>query len=525
MGEIAELVKKIQAARHFYYNQVGTVDITDAEFDALIDRLEELAPDHYVLSEVGAAPLTSRIPLPVYAGSLNKLKDQASIGRMVDKFDCKTWVVMPKLDGISCILQFCKSGTIRAYRRGSGHFGCEITRGVENIPLPTCDKVFASPLFKNVEGDLFVRGELIANLKVCDEKNPRNWVNGKMTALTPDPELIKKYIDFVPYEFTTASGGQPKVSLQLAQLSKLFKTTFKPTSIKSPNLDTLNKTLVECKAAHPQYQCDGIVLFNDTDYERNSSKNPAYAFAFKGTDTDVAVATEVIGVEWSIGKDGLIKPVLKLTPIVVDNANISQCTGKNYRFLVDNKINVGAIVEIVRSGSVIPNVKSVITPSKLKLKQPENSKLSESGADLVYTGGVTDDMKISRTKRIIAALGLTSLLNKRVMDRLEEDGKFTFEELMDLSPKQLADVMKSEEKANRTFNLLHDETSEDKIVAALVASGDSGKGIGTTKLTQLLEHPEVFAHGFKTDIPGFGPAFVKTFNENRKAILKFIKMF
>src|SRR2546427_286446 len=56
-GAIEALAEKIRHHRNLYYN--GTPEISDAEFDALEDRLRELAPDHPVLAEVGAAPLAS----------------------------------------------------------------------------------------------------------------------------------------------------------------------------------------------------------------------------------------------------------------------------------------------------------------------------------------------------------------------------------------------------------------------------------------------------------------------------------
>jgi DNA ligase (NAD+) len=103
------------------------------------------------------------------------------------------------------------------------------------------------------------------------------------------------------------------------------------------------------------------------------------------------VKTEVVDIEWNVSKDGLLKPKIKLIPIKINNINIEYVSGYNGFYIESNKIGKGCKVEIIRSGDVIPVIRSILSPAEecifpqeeyewdsnhveLKLKNKEDNK-------------------------------------------------------------------------------------------------------------------------------------------------------
>ena len=95
-----------------------------------------------------------------------------------------------------------------------------------------------------------------------------------------------------------------------------------------------------------------------------TDKNPEHAFAFKMVISDQVAEAKVVDVEWNISKTGYLKPRVEIEPIRLGGVTIKHATGFNGNFIESNKIGIGAIIEIIRSGDVIPYIKSVITPAE-----------------------------------------------------------------------------------------------------------------------------------------------------------------
>jgi NAD-dependent DNA ligase len=122
-----------------------------------------------------------------------------------------------------------------------------------------------------------------------------------------------------------------------------------------------------------------------------TSKNPSHAFAYKTEMEYQIVKTEVVDIEWNVSKDGLLKPKIKLIPIKINNISIEYVSGYNGFYIESNKIGKGCKVEIIRSGDVIPVIRSILSPAEecifpqeeyewdnnhveLKLKNKEDNK-------------------------------------------------------------------------------------------------------------------------------------------------------
>ena len=123
----------------------------------------------------------------------------------------------------------------------------------------------------------------------------------------------------------------------------------------------LSELLVAWRAGY-EYEIDGVICANDKVYPRTRG-NPAHAFAFKMVLGDQVAEAKVLGVLWTASKHGYLKPRVRIEPVVLGGATISYATGFNAKFIEDNKIGVGALITMVRSGDVIPHIAGVVEPA------------------------------------------------------------------------------------------------------------------------------------------------------------------
>jgi NAD-dependent DNA ligase len=80
--------------------------------------------------------------------------------------------------------------------------------------------------------------------------------------------------------------------------------------------------------------------------------------------SDQVAEVKVVDVIWTASKDGYLKPRVRVEPVHIGGVTIEYATGFNGKFIEDNKIGVGAIIQLIRSGDVIPYIKSVVVPAE-----------------------------------------------------------------------------------------------------------------------------------------------------------------
>lgn len=143
---VAALVKQLHKAADAYY-ETATPLMSDAAYDALVDQLRSLVPEHPFFSEVGAMPSVGVFQLPVAMPSLDKKKPESFkvLG------SGKSYCIFDKLDGISALWSTGYTATPQLLLRGNGLQGQDVThcaKGIQGL------KSLAVP-------KAFIRGELI----------------------------------------------------------------------------------------------------------------------------------------------------------------------------------------------------------------------------------------------------------------------------------------------------------------------------------------------------------------------------
>lgn len=461
-----------------YYNTGKDSGISDYNYDLLKEFLEEKDPNYVVPIGIKIRQGENRVKLPFHMGSMDKYKpeNKKEITNWLNKNKSEKYILESKLDGVSCLLVM-KKGKIKLFTRGDGNIGSDISylsQYFKTIP-------------KNTKYDIVVRGELIIKKKIFIKKyskkfaNARNMVSGRVGSKTIKEGI--KDIDFVAYEIVGDKiMDSPEIQFDL--LKKMGFNVVKNKILKKIDTQILSKELVEFKNTE-EYEIDGIIIQSNKKYKRNTSGNPKYAFAYKMRFSDNIVKTEVISVEWNVSKWGQLKPRIKIKEVSLGGVKINYTTGFNAKYINDNKIGKGSIVNITRSGDVIPYIVEVLKSSK-KPDMPEIPyQWNETQVD-IYTTKYGKIMCVKLISSFFSKLGIKHV-SESTVSKLYNNG---YDSLLKIIMATQEDFLKidtfGERLAERTYNNIHNGLQNISLHIVLGASGIFGYGLGTRKIKQLL---------------------------------------
>lgn len=519
------IIKIIEYTAKKYYNEQSV--ISDKTYDFLIDFVKELDPEHPVLKKVGAKIVSkNKVKLPYYMGSMDKVKpsDIPILKKWLQSYK-GPYVYSDKLDGVSALYMNNK-----LYTRGDGTEGTDITPYIKYIPTLNNLNI------KEKDKDVAVRGELIMskdNFKKYEEKmaNARNMIAGIFNAKKLNPNVLKD-VEFIAYELIN-----PWNTNQLEQWRIIKDYGFKIVNYGSNvqvNFENLSNVLIDRKNLS-EYEIDGIIISNQfLDRTRTVNANPVYAFAFKDMLVSEKKNVKVLNVEWSISKDGYIKPKLNLEPTKLSGVTISNVTAFNAKYIKDNILGPGAVIELVRSGDVIPHIVKVIKPATNNEPQMPtiNYEWTDTRVDIVVVAE-TDEQKIKELTFFFKKLDIKnvdeSTVKKMIVSKIDTIPKI-------LSIKK-TDLEKLEGFKERMVNKIYENITERfktiNILDLMVASNVFGHGIGEKKLKKIIDvYPDVIQlyTDYKekdiikmiTNIEGFD---VKTAEYFSDGLIKFIRLF
>lgn len=456
-----------------YYNNSKNI-INDWQYDILYDIYKQKFSNKKI--QVGCKLRDKEIGviLPYWLGSMDKVKtNNTKIYEKLKSID-NNFITSDKLDGISCLL-IVKNNNTMLYTRGDGIKGKDVTY----------IKDYINYIPDNIPNNTTVRGELIMSknnfLKLQgNNSNARNTVSGIVKAKTIKNGIDK--IDFIAYELIKEQKYQDTL---LDQYKWLKKTGFKTVNYKFwkqvPNIQNLTEELLERR--NGIYEVDGIIFHISKKYIRNTDGNPNYAFAFK---EDTAIKTTVKNVLWSVSMNGLIKPRVEIEPVEISGAKIKYATGYNAAYIEKNKIGPGAIIEITRSGEVIPRILSVIKSAE-KGKLPINIKYkwNDTKIDIV----VVDNNKEKNIKKIYHFMKCMEVMNVSIetIRKLYDSGYDNIFKILELQVEDLEKIDRFKKKlAERTWNCIHEKLDNVLLENLMAGSCIFGFGLGKKKLKELV---------------------------------------
>lgn len=340
----------------YYYN--GESLVSDAVYDKIIDYYKDIRGQEY--KKIGAPIKGEKVRLPIHMGSMDKVKPGSSdLRNFLAKYKNQK-CIMDKLDGTSLLLDLRIAGKPKAYTRGNGTYGQDISHKINHILGTNC--------LSSWKHGGFVRGELIVPKSHWEKishkgKNARNYVSGIVNQKLVIPDELKN-ITFVAYEWCVSleNGTMENLSIsdQLTHLKTAGFTTVTFNIYEDIEEDALPEILTEYRA-RSDYEIDGIIVQDDVYHPRNTSKNPKYAKAFKMDTMCDSKITTIKNIKWQASQDGSLRPTAIFEPVELSGVTISRASAYNAAYVKENNLGKGAKVKIIRSGEVIPKIVEVIS--------------------------------------------------------------------------------------------------------------------------------------------------------------------
>jgi len=482
---IEELEKIIPFASDKYYND--TPVISDLTFDMLVDFLRLKNPKSKILKQIGA-PIKSKdkVKLPYYLGSMDKIKPGSNkLDKWLDEYP-PPYYATDKEDGVSGLLYYnLETNLVKLYTRGTATHGMDISILLNYIPsipsVTTIKKIFS-------QKQVAFRGELIISKKRFDTKwqdtmkNGRNTVAGLVNSKTINPNIAHD-TRFVVYQIIDPIMS---ISKQLSIVKKLGFDTVYYKKFNTISYEILSEYFLD-RREKSKYVIDGIIITNDMLHPINTNGNPEYAFAFKDILEDQKATSVVVNVEWNESKDGYIIPTIIINPVNVGGVTIKRVTGNNAKYIVDNKIGPGAVVEIIRSNDVIPKIERVIKTANVILPDGKDWMWTESGINIVSTNLDSQATKIKSIYHFFSTLDATGL-GEKVIERLYDASYDTIEKILKLSVDKVLEIDRFKQKsAENIISNIKKSTTNISIAQLMTASNKLGHGIGYERIKSILE--------------------------------------
>jgi NAD-dependent DNA ligase len=402
---------------------------------------------------------------------MDKIKpDSNALPGWVKKYS-GPYVLSCKLDGVSGL--YSTEGPVpKLFTRGDGKVGQDVSFLLPILKLP-------------LEKGIVVRGEFIIPKKVFMEKyakqfaNPRNLVSGIVNSKKADEKTAD--LHFVTYEVIMP---QLKPSEQLAKLKASGFEVVQNDIRQALSNESLSETLVDWRTNY-EYEIDGVIVTDDAIHSRISG-NPEHAFAFKMVLSDQKAEVKVVDVLWSPSKDGFLKPRVRIEPVRLGGVTIEYATGYNAKFIEDNMIGIGAIVEIIRSGDVIPKILKVVVPAE-KAKMPaESYKWNDTRVDvLLENAGENTTVQEKNLTAFFSHLEVDGLKAGNIK-KLMTAGYDTVPKILAMTKEDFA-KLGYKTTADKYVENIREKVENASVVDLMVASGTMGRGLSNKKIEPILE--------------------------------------
>ena len=479
-----QLVFVVREANHGYYNNNKPI-MSDAKYDTLIDFIKEHYPENKVVDEghtLIKIDEDRKMKLPYEMWSMDKIKKEDKVNKKVREWK-GAQVVSAKLDG--CSMGYStENGKLLLYTRGNGTVGQNVTHLAPYLNLPNYPGI-------SVRGEILIEKQLFAEKYGDKFANPRNFVSGILNAKSVDPNVVKD-LTFVAYELIEPVRNPLQ---QLQMLDKIGFNVVKYGSMRNitqaPNpFSGLKQILVDWKQSY-EFEIDGIIITQNRIVERISG-NPKHAWAFKIITDDQIAQTVVEEVIWSPSKDGYLKPKIRVKPVKLCGATITFVTVHNELYRRNNGIDVGAVVEIIRSGDVIPKVHNVLTPVEIQ-PPPEQYNVELKGVDYVLTNPDEDmTVRLKMIHAFFVNIGVVGLGRGNV-HRIMSAGFNTVQDILNMKLEDFLTVDGFKDKtAYKIRNSIQKCIIQSTLPELLVATNILGRGMGLSRVTAILEkYPDI----------------------------------
>lgn len=418
--EYNALCAEIEQHNKLYY-QMGAPKITDAEYDALFRKAQQLeqqypwlktntSPTETVGNDQteGFAKIAHAVPMlsieDVFEQRTNLPYDelhQWMVRLDIQQLDQKFIVVEPKIDGCAVTLMY-KHGVLEyAATRGSGAIGDVITDNIKtiaDIPHQLPGESEDWPEIIEVRGEVYMEQEAFQQLNaeraaagLSTFANPRNTTAGTLKLLD-STEVAKRPLRFIAHG--TGQLSNPDAVTNVLDFYDLMDTMGIPSLRYKSTCGRLREVVNTVEALRKEvipslpYNTDGAVVklwnYNDRAALGNTSRCPRWACAFKFLPE--RKKTQLLGITLQVGRTGTVTPVAELEPIQLAGTTVSRATLHNQDQITQKDIRIGDTVIVEKAGEIIPSVVGVVLQKRTKDSVPYDILQQTNGACPVCGG-------------------------------------------------------------------------------------------------------------------------------------------
>ena len=495
---ILELSQQLEHHNTIYY-QDAEPEISDAEYDALMNELKKLEAAHPSLAKtdsptqrVGGAPLKDfqqikhLVPM-LSIEDIHELKNEelealqdpnaSKMQNLRDWYqrlaknlgvDHVALTVEPKIDGVAVSAVYRDGVLDYAVTRGDGTTGDDISQNIRTIKSIPLRLPGAAPALFEVRGEVFMPNEAFAKLNEQRDEagepafvNPRNATAGTLKQL--DSKLVAaRPLDCIFHSYGQVDDAPYTSTSEFQQTLRDYQLKSTPWFEEVDNVDDLLAAIAKLDEDrhHFAYATDGAVIkvskLSTHQQLGATTKHPKWACAYKFLPEQKETLLRDITIQ--VGRTGVLTPVAELEPIFVSGTTVSRATLHNQDEIDRKDVRIGDTVIIEKAGEIIPAVVKVITAKRPAQSQPFNLYQYVNGQCPSCSGPIEQEegfvawrclnfacpaQAVTRIKHFASRKALDiDGLGTAVAEKLVETQKVrTTLDLFDLEPDSLADLL------------------------------------------------------------------------------------
>lgn len=379
--EIDDLRRQIRHHDQLYYVRAEP-EISDTEYDRLMDRLKRLEAEHPDLvtadsptQRIGDAPVDSlrsvahRVPMMSIDNtySLDELRQFAARVTKLLPGEHIQWVVELKIDGVAVSITYEKGQLVRGVTRGNGQVGDDVThniRTVLDVPLSLVGKRVPDVL--EVRGEVYMTNSDLVRLNERQAKaglsayaNTRNVAAGSIRLLDPR-ECARRRLRLFCHGVGYCEGL--RATNHMGFLEEISGYGLPPTP-QVQKFDSFDAAVAHCEELIERlheldFEIDGLVLkvndFAQRERLGSTSKAPRWLVAYKFEKYEASTRLNDIRVQ--IGKTGAVTPVADLEPVELAGTVVSRASLHNADEIERKDVRIGDTVVVEKAGKIIPHI-------------------------------------------------------------------------------------------------------------------------------------------------------------------------
>ena len=360
-NKIRELIEYLNYHTKCY--DEGKPEISDMEWDIKYYELDKLEKEYSIYfndspTQSISYEVVNSLEKVAHNHDMLSLEKTKALNEVKDFLGNVPYLAMCKMDGLTCSLKYENGELISAETRGNGKVGENILHNAKVIP--------SIPKIIPYKGTLVIDGEIICTKEDFKEfendyANPRNFAAGSIRLLDSN-ECSKRKLRFIAWDVIEGLNDGKYLSDKFVSLRD-FGFIIVPYCGYDDHERDINE--ITQMAEQFKYPIDGVVFkFDDVEYGRSLGQTSHHfknALAFKFADD--TVKSNLTGIDWTMGRTGVLTPVAEFNEIELEGSTVSRASLHNLSVLWDTlgeKPYVNQEVEVFKANMIIPQIKSAV---------------------------------------------------------------------------------------------------------------------------------------------------------------------